>query len=75
MNKKHSIKIDDEVYQKLDEFRGKRETFSQAIDRLLQLLSKVGQLRGIIEGQGNYAKWKAEQKETIPGRTTTQDSP
>lgn len=59
--KKHSIKIDDETYKKLDEYRGKRETFSQAINRLLLLLSKVGELRSILEGGETFEQWQEEQ--------------
>jgi len=42
-----TIKIEDKVYQKLDEIRGKRETFSQVVERLLTIregLAGIGTL-------------------------------
>lgn len=45
-----TISLDSDTYDKLERFRGKRETFSDAVDRLLTLLDRVGMLRDIIEG-------------------------
>lgn len=57
-----TIKLKDEVYTKLETFRGKRETFSESIDRLLTMLDKVGELRNILEGQLNFEKHKQAQR-------------
>ena len=74
MNKKHSIKIDEPVYRKLDQFRGKRETFSQAIDRLLTLLTRVGELRAILEGGINYEEWQKERVKQLEALSPPKDS-
>lgn len=58
-----NIQLSDEVYAKLEEFRGKRETFSEAVERLLNLLSKVSELREILEGQLAFRKHKLERLE------------
>jgi len=69
-----TIKLEDQVYGKLDEFRGKHETYSQAVERLLELLSKVGELRSILEGQVNYAQFKATKLEELKEKVTSRDS-
>jgi len=49
--KPKNIQLSYEVYTKLETFRGKRETFSEAVGRLLTLLEKVGELRNVLEDQ------------------------
>ena len=66
----HSIKLEDHVYKRLQQFQDKRETYSQAIYRLLTLLDKVGELRNILEGQISFAKWKTEQLTKLPNADT-----
>lgn len=56
-----SIKVSQEVYNKLLVFQDKRETFSQAIERLLTLMEKMGELRNILEGGKKFEEWRAEQ--------------
>ena len=56
-----SIKVSDEVYNQLLAFQDKRETFSQAIERLLALIEKMGELRDILEGGKRFEEWKQEQ--------------
>ena len=47
-----TIKVDEEVYQKLDNERQKGETFSQVVDRMLRV---VGQLKEVARTLGpNY---------------------
>jgi len=47
-----SVKLDDQVYQDLDQLREKRETFSQAVQRLLKLW---GQIEGLgLPGRGQH---------------------
>ena len=58
-----NIQLSDEVYTRLESFRGKRETFSEAVDRLLSLLGKVGELRMILEGSVKYDEWKRSELE------------
>jgi len=58
-----TIRLEDQVYTRLETFRGKRETFSEAVDRLLTMLEKVGELRDVLEGQAKFQEWKHEQIE------------
>lgn len=46
-----TIKLEDEIYQRLERWRGKRETFSEAVARLLNIQDAVGGLQDILEGQ------------------------
>ncbi|MBA7686612.1 hypothetical protein ES703_95062 [subsurface metagenome] len=39
-----TIKLEDQVYNRLEELRGKRETFSQCVARLLEISRKVASL-------------------------------
>jgi len=39
-----AIKLDDHVYQELDQLRGKGETFSQVVERLLKIRMKTSEL-------------------------------
>ena len=49
----HTIKLEDQVYTKLERFRGKRETFSQAVERLLAAGEKVNELIDILVSRHN----------------------
>lgn len=57
-----SVKLELSVYDRLEKFRGKKETFSAAVDRLLTLMEKMGELRNVIEGGINLRK-QQERKE------------
>lgn len=46
-----SIKLENKVYYKLEEFRGKRETFSQAVERLLDFRRSLTVAFDMVEGQ------------------------
>jgi hypothetical protein len=39
-----SIKVQDTTWQRIDDFRQKRETFDEAINRALDLVGKMGDL-------------------------------
>lgn len=58
-----TIKLEDAVYARLEGFRGKRETFSESVDRLLTMLEKVGELRDVLEGQIAYRNRQKEKLE------------
>lgn len=60
-----TIKLEDSVYYRLEGFRGKRETFSQAVDRLLEMLSKVGELRDVLEGAVAFEKGRQARLEKL----------
>lgn len=53
-----SIKLNEEVYADLDEVRGKGETFSQAVDRLLDLRRMLLSVDPILRGQRAYQEFK-----------------
>ena len=57
----HQIRVSDEVYNKLQAFQDKRESFSQAVERLLTLMEKMGELRNILEGGKKFEEWRLEQ--------------
>ncbi|GAI53177.1 unnamed protein product [marine sediment metagenome] len=48
-----TIKVDDQVYQKLDEEREKGETFSQVVAWLLRLAGKLKEVSKLLE-PGHY---------------------
>lgn len=58
----HTIKLEDQVYNKLEKFRGKRETFSQAVERLLRAGEKVNELTDILGGQHTLWEVKNEHR-------------
>jgi len=49
----HTIKLEDQVYHRLERFRGKRETFSQAVERLLAAKEKGEELIDILRTPHN----------------------
>lgn len=57
-----TIKLEDKVYDELEIFRDKRETFSEAVEGLLAARLKVLELFSILEGQLKYREWQLGQK-------------
>ena len=57
------IKVEEQVYHKLDDFRAKHETFSQALDRLLTLMARMGEVKDILEGGVKYEEWRESELE------------
>ena len=53
-----TIKLEDEVYDRLENFRDKRETYSQAVERLLELPTRIKELGSILEGQAKNPEFK-----------------
>ncbi len=49
----HTIKLEDRIYDKLERFRGKRETFSQAVERLLVAGEKFLEVYQELVGRQN----------------------
>lgn len=56
-----TIKLEGGVYQRLEEIRGKRETFSQAVERLISVMEGFKHLTDITEGTKEYHSWKDKQ--------------
>jgi len=62
---KHSIKLDDQVYLDLERIREKRETFSEAVERLLRVRYELALIASLVEGSKNYRDWKKEQEDPV----------
>jgi len=58
-----TIKLEDNTYEKLERFRGKRETFSQATDRLLDVHEALGRVEDIIAGGIAFREGQRERLE------------
>ena len=56
-----AIKVEDQVYLNLDTLRGKGETFSKVVSRLLEARLKFFETMNFIEGVLNYPEWKQEE--------------
>ncbi len=56
-----AIKVEDQVYTKLDLIRDKGETFSQIIERLLEARLKMFEMLSMVEGVLRYQEWKQKQ--------------
>ena len=69
-----TIKLEQNVYDRLDRFQGKHETKSQAVERLLTLLDRVGELRAVLEGQIEYAEFQKKQLEKQAAAVGQRDS-
>ena len=57
-----SIKLGDKVYYELEQVREKRETFSQAVEKLLDLRRTLLEMEPILGGQKAYQEWKDAKK-------------
>jgi len=53
-----AIKLDLEVYERLDQLRGKGETFSQVVERLLTIKGKVSELVAVLSGIHHFREWQ-----------------
>ena len=49
-----TVKLEDKTYQALEKFRGKRETFSGAVDRLITIKDGVGVMVDVLEGNQKF---------------------
>jgi len=54
------IRLEDEVYEKLESIRDKRETFSEVVGRLIKIYDSLGLLTSTI--QGNKALRESQAK-------------
>ena len=54
------IKVDNEVYNQLDDLKLKHETFSQVIGELLGARLRIFELLNVLEGQLKYQEWKQQ---------------
>ena len=58
-----TIKVEEEVYNRLDEIRDWKETYSQVIEKLLAARERFCQLIDIIEADVKFRNWQREQLE------------
>lgn len=61
-----TVKLEDQVYTRLDDFRDKHETFSEAVERLLRARDDMCRLVDVLEGQIRFKEWQREQLEKTP---------
>lgn len=59
------IKVEEQVYAALEKLRGKGETFSNAIDALLDTRIKVLELISVLEGQIKYREWQEQRRQEL----------
>lgn len=55
-----TIKVEDKVYDGLETFRDKRETFSEAVERLLSVAGELYLVADILEGQAKFKEFQGE---------------
>lgn len=54
------IKVEEKVYDQLDQLRGKGETFSEVVEGLLTARSKMCETFSLIEGALKFREWRDE---------------
>ncbi|KKL62076.1 hypothetical protein LCGC14_2188860 [marine sediment metagenome] len=57
---RRSIKLDEHVYEQLEYFQDKKESFSQAIERLLAVKNQLLEVISIMEGRISFLKWQSD---------------
>lgn len=60
-----AIKVEDQVYDDLDQLRGKGETFSQVIEGFLEARSKILEMVPDLESSLRYRQWQEDQLREI----------
>lgn len=58
-----TIKVEDQVYRRLEEIRDWKETYSQVIAKLLAAREEFCQVIEVIAGQVKFREWQREQLE------------
>ncbi len=48
-----TIRVDNQVYDRLEQFRDKRETYSQAVERLLEFEARINDLENRLENKAS----------------------
>jgi hypothetical protein len=71
----HSIKLQDETHTTLDQLRGKGETYSQAVDRLLDLWRIIRGVEPVLRGSYVYHEWKQRRAQEAAAVDGSGDSP
>ena len=55
------VRMSDEVYDRLEAIRDKRETFSEVVERLVKIHDKLGMITALAQGQLAYQEYLNEQ--------------
>ena len=58
----HTIRVSEEVYQGLHDFQSPRETHSDVVAKLLNIVRALKSLEPILAGQKAYHEWKQRQE-------------
>ncbi|MBA7607947.1 hypothetical protein ES703_15117 [subsurface metagenome] len=53
------VRVSDEVYDKLDAIREKRETFSEAVERIIEVYTKMQEVSDTL-GPAHFLKERSE---------------
>ncbi len=69
MIKTKTIKLEEKVYDQLDRFRIKGETFSQAVEKLLSGRETASGLILVLEGAFRFREWQRDQLEASAAAT------
>lgn len=64
------IRLDDDTYLKLDQMRGKGESFNLAVRALLDARLKMLELISVLEGQIKYREWQDGRLKALRSDTT-----
>ena len=62
----HTVKLEDRIFNQLESFRDKRETFSQAVERLLAVKREILEAMNVLDGQIKFREWQREELEKLP---------
>ena len=60
-----AIKVEDKIYQELDDIKVKGETFSQVIETLLSGRKSVYTFLNVVEGTYNFREWQRQELERL----------
>jgi len=69
------VKVEDGVYNQLDQLRRKGETFSQVVESLLDARKKTLEAIYILEGALKYHEWREEKLRQYEAANRRADSP
>lgn len=70
-----TVRLEDDVYARLEAIRLKRETFSETVSRCLTLLERLGDLMNTVEGQKAHAEWQKRELQGLKTFDPGGDSP
>jgi predicted CopG family antitoxin len=68
------IRVDDKVYEELDNLRQKHETFSQVIASLISTRVTIFEFINNLEGMVKYNEWRANRLQALEKAIAERDS-